>query len=576
MGRIPEDKIEEVRQAANIVDVISTYVTLKRRGRNFMGLCPFHSEKTPSFSVSPDKQIFHCFGCGKGGNVFSFLMEYEKVSFPEAISLLADRYGITLPRYEREEDQKTERLLFANQVAADFYQSILKRPQYKNKIGPYLYEKRGLKPEIVEKFKIGLAPDSWDELINHAAKKDITPQELADAGLAIKSDKGKGYYDRFRLRLMIPIYNLGGKVVAFGGRALRKGERAKYMNSPETPVYNKSNILYGLNFAREAIRDAATVFIVEGYFDYLALYQAGIENVVAVSGTAFTSQQARLLARFAQKAFLFFDADSAGRSAALRSVEHFFNHGIEPLILTAPAGHDPDTLIREKGPEAISELSEKALPYLAFRFEKADYKALSLREKEQAVREIKSLAMKIEDPLRRDIFLSSASEILKIPETTLRDDKIRVKGEDEIIERKRSLQVIESEFLSLFMAEPALIATVEKEIAPEDFSRAEHKALYKRMIDHYRKERKIDPDRLLAEIDNDTEKSALTLISTLDWGELDLPVVVLEYKTVLLNQKRQARLDRLQNELKAAEKEGDNDRAEKLIREIKYLLDKRA
>jgi len=576
MGRIPEDKIEEVRQAASIVDVISTYVTLKRRGRNFMGLCPFHSEKTPSFSVSPDKQIFHCFGCGKGGNVFSFLMEYEKVSFPEAISLLADRYGITLPRYEREEDQKTERLLFANQVAADFYQSILKRPQYKNKIGPYLYEKRGLKPEIVEKFKIGLAPDSWDELINHAAKKDITPQELADAGLAIKSDKGKGYYDRFRLRLMIPIYNLGGKVVAFGGRALRKGERAKYMNSPETPVYNKSNILYGLNFAREAIRDAATVFIVEGYFDYLALYQAGIENVVAVSGTAFTSQQARLLARFAQKAFLFFDADSAGRSAALRSVEHFFNHGIEPLILTAPAGHDPDTLIREKGPEAISELSEKALPYLAFRFEKADYKALSLREKEQAVREIKSLAMKIEDPLRRDIFLSSASEILKIPETTLRDDKIRVKGEDEIIERKRSLQVIESEFLSLFMAEPALIATVEKEIAPEDFSRAEHKALYKRMIDHYRKERKIDPDRLLAEIDNDTEKSALTLISTLDWGELDLPVVVLEYKTVLLNQKRQARLDRLQNELKAAEKEGDNDRAEKLIREIKYLLDKRA
>lgn len=575
MGRIPEDKIEEVRQAANIVDVIGSYVTLKRRGRNFMGLCPFHTEKTPSFSVSPDKQIFHCFGCGKGGNVFSFLMEYDKVTFPESIRLLADRYGIALPRYDSDADLKTERLLFANEIAAEFFSQALSRREYKKQMDSYLRDTRGLKSETIENFRIGLAPDSWDDLINFATKKDIKPEELADAGLAIKSDRGKGYYDRFRLRLMIPIFNLGGKVVAFGGRALRKGEKAKYMNSPETPIYNKSNILYGLNFSRDAIRDAGAVYIVEGYFDFLSLYQAGIKNVVAASGTAFTPQQARLLARFAQKAYLFFDADSAGRSAALRSVEHFFNHGIEPLIISPPGGHDPDTLVREKGGEAIHSLSEKALPYLSFRFEKVDFGSLSLMEKEKAAREVKSLAAKIDDPLRRDLFLASASELLKIPQENLRSDKPAGQQDDIAIERKRNLNIIESEFLSLFIAEPALIEMVIKDIAPEDLIRKEHQAIYGQILEAYRKERKIDPDKILNKLTNESEKSALTLIATVDWGDLDLAGVVKEYKTMLLNQKRKSRLARLQDDLKRAEKEGNAEQAIKLTREIKYLLDKR-
>jgi len=228
-GRIPENKIDEVRTAADIVEIISGYVTLKKRGRNFMGLCPFHNEKTPSFSVSPDKQIFHCFGCGKGGNVFTFLMEHEKLSFVEAIKSLADRYGIILPKYEPKEDSRSERLLYANSVAAEFFQANLKSEKYRGRIEPYLYDKRGLSHDIVEKFQIGLASDDWQGLLNHARKKDLKPEELAEAGLAIKSDKTGEYYDRFRMRLMFPIFNLGGKTVGFGGRTrierLRSGQQ---------------------------------------------------------------------------------------------------------------------------------------------------------------------------------------------------------------------------------------------------------------------------------------------------------------------------------------------------------------
>jgi len=269
-GRIPDNKIDEIRLVADIVDVIGGYVSLKRRGRNFMALCPFHSEKTPSFSVSPDKQIFHCFGCGKGGNVFTFLMEHEKISFVEAVRLLADRYGIPLPRYEPTRDARTERMLYANEVAAQYFQAALTSETYRKKIEPYLYEKRGVSPEIVEKFRIGLAPDDWKGFLTYAQKKDLKPEELVEAGLAIKSEKSGEYFDRFRTRLMFPIFNLGGKVAGFGGRTLKKGDNIKYMNSPETAIYNKSYILYGMNFAKSSIRDTETAILVEGYFDLIS------------------------------------------------------------------------------------------------------------------------------------------------------------------------------------------------------------------------------------------------------------------------------------------------------------------
>lgn len=575
-SRIPENKIDEIRAAADIVEVISAYLPLKRRGRNFLGLCPFHNEKTPSFSVSPDRQIFHCFGCGKGGNVLTFLMEHEHLSFIEAVTLLADRYGIILPKYEKETDTRLEKLLFAHEVAAQFFQATLKDKRYREKIERYLYSGRELTPETIEKFQIGLAPEEWRGLIDYAARKDLKPEDLVEAGLAIRSEKRKGeYFDRFRLRLMIPIYNVTGKIIAFGGRALSKKEVAKYMNSPETPIYSKSHVLYGLHASKGAIRQAESAILVEGYFDFLSLFQAGIQNVVAVSGTAFTPQQARLLGRYAHKVYLFFDADSAGQNAALRSVEHFYNAGIEPMIATPPPGHDPDTLVRKFGATEVHQQLTNSLPYLAFRFQRIDVHALTLREKEQAVHEIKGLAGKIEDPLRREIFISSASEYLKLPAKTFLPGQPQERPE-EPADRTRNLNLIESEFLSLFFMEPPLIETVWDDIAPDDLKGPGNSAIYAGMIRSYKQDGKIESERLSQELTGETERSLLTFIAAYDeWGKIDPATVVREYKRMILNRKREQQLSRLQAELAEAEKKGDRATAEKLTREIKYLLEKR-
>jgi DNA primase len=574
-GRIPEDKIDEVRSAADIVDVISAYIPLRKRGRNFLGLCPFHNEKTPSFSVSPDRQIYHCFGCGKGGNVFSFLMEYEKSSFIDVVTSLAEKYGVALPRYEEKPDAITERLLYAHKVAVEYYQANLMKPAYRDKVNAYLFEKRGLNQASIEKFQIGLATDDWQGLVEYAAKKDLKPQELTEAGLASKSDKDGKYYDRFRMRLMIPIFNITGKIIGFGGRTLKKGEQAKYVNSPETPLYNKSFVLYGLNFAKGPIREAGSMIIVEGYFDLISLVQAGIENVVAVSGTAFTPQQARLLSRFAQKAYLFFDADSAGRSAALRSVENFFNAGIDPVIVSPPAKHDPDTFVREYGATGVLRLLDEGVSYISFRFNRVDSRALSLGEKEKVAKEIQSLAAKIDDPLRRELFLSDASDRLNLPLTTLQSQRPQADAQPKTPEKVRNINIIEAEFLSLFSARPVLIESVWNEISPDDLKGPGHAAIYSRMIKTYRDTGEIVPDRMIEQVDDPVEKSGLTLIATLEWGDLDLAEVVRDYRQMLLNQKREGQIGGLREKLAAAEKKGDRTEAEKLSHEIKYLLEKR-
>ncbi|MEZ5359522.1 MAG: DNA primase [Candidatus Zixiibacteriota bacterium] len=575
MGRIPENKIDEVRTAADIVEVIAGYITLKKRGRNFLGLCPFHTEKTPSFSVSPDKQIYHCFGCGKGGNVFSFLMEHENMSFIEAIRLLADRYGVMLPTFEKEEDSKTERLFYANQVAAEYFQKNLSDRRYKDKIAKYLYTTRGLNEESVKHFQIGLATDDWQGLLDYAKKKDIKIDELTEAGLVSKSQRTGDYYDRFRMRLMMPIFNITGKVIAFGGRTLKKGEPAKYVNSPETSLYNKSFILYGLNFAKQAIREAGSVIIVEGYFDLISMFQAGIHNVVAVSGTAFTPQQARLLSRFATKAYLFFDADSAGRSAALRSIENFFNAGIEPLIVSSPPGQDPDSYVRENGPEAVYKLLENAVGYLSFRFERIDFSELTLAEKESIALEVKSLAAKIDDSLKRDIFISTAADKLQLPVNAITPGSKTEITDDNIPGRVRNINILESELLSLFVNHPPLIEMVWKDVAPDDFSGPGHAELYAKMLETYKKTGEINPNKMLEDSGNESIASGLTFISTFDWGDIDLTGVVREYRQMLLNQKRDRQLKDLKGKLTKAEKDGDTDLAKKLTLEIKYLLEKR-
>ena len=316
MARIPQETVDRVRDTADIIDVVSQVVDLRRRGANFFGLCPFHDEKTPSFSVAPAKQIYHCFGCSNGGNVFSFLMEYQKLTFPEAVKTLADRYNIPI-EYERGRDDSTtySNLYEIHEQATKLYMDNLYSPRGEQALN-YLKE-RGLSEDILKQFRIGFAIDSWDQLNNYVNVNELSKDEVMKSGLFTQTDKGT--FDRFRSRIMYPIFHPSGKVIAFGGRVFESDDPAKYLNSPETPLYQKSNVFYGLQASRDAIRKLGYAILVEGYMDFLQLYQAGIHPVVCVSGTAFTQRHAWQLSKFTQKIILLYDGDDAGGTAAVRA-----------------------------------------------------------------------------------------------------------------------------------------------------------------------------------------------------------------------------------------------------------------
>ncbi|TEU06665.1 MAG: DNA primase, partial [Candidatus Aminicenantes bacterium] len=311
--------VDQIRQTASIVEIASQYTTLRRRGNKHVGLCPFHSEKTPSFTVDDEKQLFHCFGCGAGGDIFTLVMERENLSFPEALKYLAEKYNIPLPK-KREfspQLQKLEEQLFKiNENTLAFFKKNLFTTKEGEKALEYL-KKRDISEEIIQKLKIGYALNSWDSLLSFFKEKKVTPKLLEKAGLVLYNQKKDSYYDRFRGRIIFPIFGLTGKVVAFGGRSILNAD-PKYLNSPDTPVYSKGKILYGLNFSKESISDTGEVIIVEGYTDFVSLYQAGITNIAASLGTSLTSDQVSQTLRFAPKIIINYDGDSAGKLATSR------------------------------------------------------------------------------------------------------------------------------------------------------------------------------------------------------------------------------------------------------------------
>ena len=360
---IPEDKVLEIKNAADIVDIISEVVHLKKSGKNFLGLCPFHSEKTPSFSVSPEKQIFYCFGCGVGGNIFSFLMKHDGLAFPEAARTLARRYGVDIPNKSLTVEQKkriTEResLLKINRHAMEYFYRALRSESGGNPLN-YL-KKRGFSQQIMDTFQIGYAPRGWDNLLNFFSKKGAPIALVEKSGLILPKKDKRGYYDRFRDRIIFPILDVNKAVIGFGGRVL-DDSLPKYLNSPETPVYNKSRSLYGLYTARDKCRATNTIFIVEGYLDLISLHQHGIENSVATLGTALTPEHVRLLTRYASRIILVYDSDEAGIRSARRCVDIFWKEHVDfsrgdvfqeekadTHILVLPQEHDPDSFFGGK------------------------------------------------------------------------------------------------------------------------------------------------------------------------------------------------------------------------------------
>lgn len=364
MPRISEETIQQVAAASDIVDVVGSYIQLKRSGSAWKALCPFHHEKTPSFQVNPARQIFKCFGCGAGGSVFRFAMDYENVDFATAVRRLAARAGISIEE-ESPEDQKRrserDRLLALHRDAAEwFHWNLMKRPLAAN-AREYL-KSRGINGEIATRWQIGFAPDDWSALSQWAREKGYSEAELSRGGLVLTRDRGDGVYDRFRNRVMFPICNDYGEVIAFSGRTLGN-DPAKYVNSPETPLFTKGRVLFGLHKSKRAILAANEAIVCEGQLDLISMFEAGIENVTAPQGTAFTAQQARLLRRFAESAVMCFDSDAAGRTAVERSLPALLSVGIAVKVARMPAGQDPDSLIREQGAGALRDVLDRAVDF---------------------------------------------------------------------------------------------------------------------------------------------------------------------------------------------------------------------
>ena len=412
MARVPEETIERIRNTADIYDVVAQYVDLKKRGRNFFGLCPFHSEKTPSFSVAPDKQIYHCFGCGAGGNVFSFIVEHEKISFIEAVQQLGQKYGIEVD-YQSGPSNKIFSFLYeAHDIAVKLYHNTLFSEKGKAALD-YLHN-RGLNDDTIKTYQIGFAPDSWDTLSNTVKPSSFKDAVYEKTGLFIKTDRG--WRDRFRSRIMFPIYHQSGKAIAFGGRIFNSDDPAKYLNSPETPLYRKSEVFYGLHKTRDSIRKFSTAILVEGYTDFLQLVQLGIPNVVALSGTALGINHANQIRKFASKVYLAYDGDDAGVNATLRAGYVLFQAGVEPLVIPMPTDKDPDDWVREEGVSAFQEAMGSSMSLLLFHLQKKDVKNLSATDRSRTVKEILKEISLINDGIIRDDLLKSLSQELQLDE----------------------------------------------------------------------------------------------------------------------------------------------------------------
>ncbi len=413
-GQIADGKINEVRERVDIVELVSQYVSLKRSGANHMGLCPFHAEKSPSFSVHAGRQFFHCFGCGVGGDVFSFLMKIEGLAFPDAIRRLAERVGVELeerqlsPEEERRQQQR-ERLFRVNEIAADyFHQLLMEQPQ--GEPGRQYLKQRGYGRKAANEFQLGYAADSWEGLTRHLQQQNVAAEDARTLGLIRPGKQERGDYDLFRGRLLFPISDLSGRVVAFGGRVL-DDSKPKYINSPESPIYHKGQVLFGLYQARQAMRQAGEVILVEGYFDQLALCRAGFPQVVATCGTALTSDHARLLKRYVQKVLLLFDQDAAGKQATFKAMAALQDEGLPAAVIELPSGEDPDSFVQKQGAEAFGQCLAQARPAMDLFMEESLAAAGSdVAERVRAAETILERLSGLPSELEQDLYLKALAE----------------------------------------------------------------------------------------------------------------------------------------------------------------------
>ncbi len=488
---IPKEKIEEVQRQTDIVALVSQYVPLKRRGGNYLGLCPFHNEKTPSFTVNQQKQFFKCFGCGEGGSVFSFLMKREGITFSEAVRMLARKAGVSLPQGRSASTEKKDHLYQVNLFALEFFKSCLHSEegmQAREYIGS-----RGINKDSLERFHIGYAPNQWEGLLTRARAKGFSPEVLLEAGLVIARDGKNGHYDRFRNRLMFPIFDSVGKVIAFGGRSL-DGSEPKYMNSPETALFQKSKCLYGIDLARGALYKEKRVLIMEGYTDVIMAHQHEVSWAVGLLGTALSTEHIRLLRPWAEVVILVMDADTAGQSSAERNLETLLREDVETRIAELPEGCDPCDFLLKEGKDYFLENIEKATDFFQFKIKRASekYDLSTPAGKLACARELFPLVAEIPDELKRELTIKHLAELLAVEERVLRRELQRSKktpagGPTRTEETTARKHPLELKFLALLLnhnelIEEYLLEPGHKKFASEPLNQLAEKVfeLYKR------------------------------------------------------------------------------------------------
>ncbi|HEX7996908.1 MAG TPA: DNA primase [Pyrinomonadaceae bacterium] len=426
--RFPQTFIDDLRRQADIVRVIQDYVSLKKKGANWMACCPFHQEKTPSFSVNPAKDIYYCFGCGKGGSVYTFVMEIERVTFPEAVKIVAEKANVPLPAMVNDQKfearrKESDEIIELNSWALQWWEAQLEENGTGARAAREYLTKREIKDETRRAFRLGYAPDSWDGLSSHLKSRGASAAQIERSGLVVIKDGG-GSYDRFRGRLIFPVLDAQGRAVAFGGRTLSPDGEPKYLNSPETAAYTKGRHLFGLHLTRDEIRRRKFAILVEGYLDLIVPYQFGVRNMVASLGTALTAEQAKLLGRFARKVVVNYDGDRAGVQAAKRAIETLLAEDFEAKVLVLPDGADPDEFIRKEGVEAYQERRGRALPHIQFVLEQAMRERNLLRpaDKAAAVEEVLPFVRAVRNGIQKREYFDIAMDTLRVEERALRNE----------------------------------------------------------------------------------------------------------------------------------------------------------
>ena len=585
--RYPQTFIDDLKRQADIVRVVQDYVQLKKKGANWMACCPFHKEKTPSFSVSPAKEIFYCFGCHKGGSVFTFVMEIERVAFPEAIKIVADKVGMPLPkmvedsRFEARR-QEADIVVQLNSWAMEFWQQQLESSTEGRIARDYL-QQREITEETQKAFRLGYAPDSWDALSIFLRNKGATQEHIDCSGLVAKKEDGSRSYDRFRGRLIFPVLDAQGRPIAFGGRTL-KGEDAKYINSPETAAYVKGRNLFGLNLTRDEIRRQGFAILVEGFLDLIVPYQFGVRNVVASLGTALTPDQVKLLSRFARKVVVNYDGDRAGIQAAKKSIEILLAEDLEVKVLVLPDDADPDEYIRKFGVSEYQRQRAQAQPHIQFIIESAlrDRNLHRPAEKAEAVEEVLPYIRAVKSRIQKREYFDMAMDALGIDRENVntstwrrelwqmvRDNRNARPNTVQALTRRSEATAAEQRLLGLLCADANLRREVLSMLKEEDYEDLATAPLFKALFELERDGDDIDFDNLSRKTEGDTfaEKMIPMVLMNSSLHGSNEHYVAEQCVSTFRLMKVEQRIEELRRELAMAEREQDSEKVSRLSAE---------